>query len=252
MFPHDLAALCVGHEFLARPGFRNSAESLIRLDSEELKLKEDLFGLTRIFGIFRSHFTSTHTSGVAACAVALAELAGFSESQCRQMMVAGFIHDLGKLAVPAEILEKSSALSSEEFDIIRTHAYHTDHIFRSIRGFDTIRKWGALHHERLDGNGYPYHLTDKDLPLGSRIMSVADVFVALTEDRPYRKGMVREDALRLIERMVRRAALDGSIAALLESHFDEINAVRIAAQDQAAEEYRQFVRQAGELMECCT
>ena len=82
-------------------------------------------------------------------------------------------------------------------------------------------------------------------------MSVADVFVALTEDRPYRKGMVREDALRMIERMVRRAALDGNIAALLESHFDEINSVRIAAQDQAAEEYRQFVRQAGELMECC-
>ena len=260
MFPHDLATafrqVAEREFFWLEAVSATSAESLDQaFDGEELKLEEDLFGLTRLFCRvidFRSHFTSTHTSGVAACAVALAELAGFSEPQCRQMMVAGFIHDLGKLAVPAEILEKSSALSPEEFDIIQTHAYHTDHILRFIRGFDTIRKWGALHHERLDGNGYPYHLTGKDLPLGSRIMSVADVFVALTEDRPYRKGMGREEALRAVDRMVRNSALDSGIAALLVSRFDEINAVRISAQNQAAEEYLQFVRQAGELMECCT
>jgi HD-GYP domain-containing protein (c-di-GMP phosphodiesterase class II) len=219
-----------------------------------LKLGQDLFGLTRLLCRvidFRSHFTSSHTSGVAACAVALSELAGFSEYGRRQMMIAGFIHDLGKLAVPTEILEKPSALTREEYDIIRTHAYHTDHILRQVRGFDTIRKWGALHHERLDGKGYPYHLTEKDLPLGSRIMSVADVFVALTEDRPYRKGMARDDVLRVLERMVQRTALDSGVVALLEARFDEINEVRIAAQNEAEKEYIQFVRQAGEILERC-
>jgi HD-GYP domain-containing protein (c-di-GMP phosphodiesterase class II) len=254
MFPHELTAVfrtVAEREFFWLEAVSASAaESLAQaFDGEELELEEDIIGLTRLFCRvidFRSHFTSTHTSGVAACAAALAELMGFSKTQCLQMMFAGFIHDLGKLAVPAEILEKASSLSTEEFDIIRTHTYHTDHLLRNIRGFDTIRKWGALHHERLDGKGYPHHLTGKDLPPGSRIMSVADVFVALTEDRPYRKGMLREDALRVIERMVRMSALDSSIAALLVAHFDEINAVRIAAQNQAAEEYRQFVRLAGE------
>ncbi len=219
-----------------------------------LELGDDLFGLTRLFCRvidFRSHFTSCHTSGVAACAVALAELAGFSEYERRQMMVAGFIHDLGKLAVPAEILDKPSALTREEFDIIRTHAYHTDHLLRQVKGLDTIRKWGALHHERLDGKGYPYHLTGKDLPLGSRIMSVADVFVALTEDRPYRKGMCRDEALRVLERMVQKAALDGEVVALLNARFEEINEVRIYAQNEAEKEYIQFVHQADEMLERC-
>jgi HD-GYP domain-containing protein (c-di-GMP phosphodiesterase class II) len=220
----------------------------------DLRLGEDLTGLTRLICRvidFRSHFTSSHTSGVAACAVALAGLAGFSEFRRRQMMVAGFIHDLGKLAVPAEILEKPSALTREEFDIIRTHAYHTDNILSQVRGLDTIRKWGALHHERLDGKGYPYHLTDRDLPFGSRIMSVADVFVALTEDRPYRKGMGRDDVLRVLDRMVQRTALDSGVVALLETRFDEINEVRIAAQNEAENEYGEFVRQAREILDCC-
>jgi len=222
--------------------------------TEELDCSENLAGLTSLICRvidFRSRFTATHTSGVAASAVALAELAGFSEFDCSQMEVAGYIHDLGKLAVPAEILDKNSMLTKEEFDIVRTHTFHTDNILKPIRSFDTIRKWGALHHERLDGSGYPFHLTSKDLPTGSRIVSVADAFVALTENRPYREGLDRKEVLMLLGKMVHNAALDNEIVELLSDNFEEINARRIQAQDEASGEYHHFVWQAKQLQETC-
>jgi HD-GYP domain-containing protein (c-di-GMP phosphodiesterase class II) len=184
---------------------------------------ENLFGLTKLFCRiidFRSTFTSTHTCGVAACAEALARMSGFSEVESQLMKVAGFIHDLGKLAVPVEILEKQAGLSKEEFDIIRTHAYHTDQILVPIKVFDTIRSWGALHHERLDGAGYPYHLRADDLSAGSRIMAVADVFVALAEDRPYREGMSQDNVLEVMQKMAESGALDADILVLLRTHFN--------------------------------
>ncbi|MGA7826381.1 MAG: HD domain-containing phosphohydrolase [Geobacteraceae bacterium] len=222
--------------------------------AEELPWDEDL-GISRLICRiidFRSRFTATHTSGVAASAVALAELAGFSESDCRRMEVAGYIHDLGKLAVPAEILDKQSALTKEEFDVVRTHAYHTDNILKPVRGFDTIRKWGALHHERLDGRGYPCHLTAKDISTGARIVSIADAFVALTETRPYRIGLDREETLRLLGRMVQTGALDHELVELLADNFEEINRRRIEAQGEAIMEYCTFVLQAKQLQERCS
>jgi len=252
MFPPELVS--VFRELAARECFwldtvtSTSETGLARfLGEEEIGLDEELMGLSRLFCRvidFRSPFTATHTSAVASCAVALAEMAGFSESDRRRMMIAGYIHDLGKLAVPAEILEKPASLTKEEFNIVRTHTYYTDYILKSLQGFEIIRKWGALHHERLDGSGYPYHLGGDDLELGSRILSVADVFVALTEDRPYRKGLVKGEVLATIRRMVRGSALDGSIVGLLADGFETITALRITAQNEANSEYRHFVRQA--------
>lgn len=236
--------------------FSKSDTNLIQvLGTAELPRDEDLSGLTRLICRvidFRSPFTATHTSGVAASAVALARLAGFSDLDCNRVEVAGFIHDLGKLAVPAEILDKQANLTKEEFDIIRTHTYHTNLILKPIQGFDTIRQWGALHHERLDGKGYPFHLAAKDLPTGSRIVSIADAFVALTENRPYRIGLDRQEVLLLLGNMVRNSALDGELVALLAENFEQTNQRRIEAQDEATGEYRNFIRQAKELQESAT
>lgn len=223
------------------------SESARIFGSEETGQGDDLFGLCRLFCRlidFRSPFTATHTSAVASCAVAMAERAGFSLPDCRRMMAAGYIHDLGKLAVPAEILEKPAPLTREEFNIVRTHTYYTDQVLKTLKGFDTIRHWGALHHERLDGHGYPFHLSGADLSTGSRIMSVADKFVALTESRPYRKGLEREEVLDIMGRMVRDEALDGGIVELLAERFEEITDRRIKVQKEAEQDYRHFLRQA--------
>lgn len=204
-----------------------------------------LLDLARIFSRiidFRSRFTATHSSGVAASAEALARLIGFSERECTMMKVAGFLHDLGKLAVPTEVLEKPGPLSPQERDLIRCHTFHTYRTLENIGDFALINAWASFHHECLDGSGYPFHLTREELSLGSRIMAVADVFTAITEDRPYRRGMESEQALATIGEMVARQALDPLVVEVLRANFALINTVRMEAQAASIREYSQLQR----------
>lgn len=157
------------------------------------------------------------------------------------MKVAGYLHDLGKLAVPAEILGKPGKLTNDEWNIIRSHTYHTHHIVGAIPALEVINTWAAFHHECLDGNGYPFHIKGDDVPLGSRIMAVTDVFTAITEDRPYRKGMTTEEALWVLQQMVADLKLDGSVVSGLREHFDEVNSARVDAQATSEEEYQGVV-----------
>lgn len=206
---------------------------------------EGLLNLSRLFSQvidFRSQFTSTHSRGVAATAETLARLIGFSESECRLMRVAGYLHDLGKLAVPAEILEKPGGLTPEEFNVIRSHTYYTYRILEPIKDLEVVNTWASFHHERLNGTGYPFRYRDEDLSLGSRIMAVADVFTALTEDRPYRKGMEAERTFEVLEQMVESVVLDPRVISLLKDHFDEINSSRIASQKASVECYQMFAQ----------
>lgn len=211
----------------------------LRLDAEVL------LGLARLFSRiidFRSRFTATHSSGVAACAEALARLAGFSDGECTMMRIAGYLHDLGKLAVPVEILEKPGPLTPEERNLIRVHTYHTYRILENIDQLHDIKSWASFHHERLDGTGYPFHLDGRELSLATRIMAVADIFTAVIEDRPYRKGMAREDALGLLQRMSQAMALDSHVVEILTCSFDEVNSYREASQAEAFIEYEEFRR----------
>ena len=192
---------------------------------------------------FRSHFTAAHSSGVAATAEALAECAGFSPRQCRMMRIAGYLHDIGKLAVPREILEKPGKLTPEEFEVMRCHTFHTFTILETLPGLQTINEYGAFHHERLNGRGYPFHHNAENLSLGARIMAVADVFTAITENRPYRQGMKREDALSVLETMARSGALDGKVVKLLSGNSRHISAVRGKSQAQARKTYAHILRE---------
>jgi HD-GYP domain-containing protein (c-di-GMP phosphodiesterase class II) len=189
---------------------------------------------------FKSEFTATHSSGVAAVARALASRAGFSRRECTLFEIAAYLHDLGKLAVPSEILEKKGRLSPEEWSVMRTHVFYTYQVLNPIEILGLAASWGALHQERLNGTGYPFGYREEELPLGARIMAVADVSTGLTEDRPYRKGMTRSEALETIRGMASKGELDGRVVALLERDFDEINRFRADAQGDAAREYETF------------
>lgn len=189
---------------------------------------------------FRSSFTATHSTGVATVARTLASLHSFSEDECLMMQLAGDFHDIGKLVVPESILEKQGPLSPDEFSIIRSHTYYTNRLLGSVTAFDTIRIWGALHHERLNGKGYPFRYNEQELPLGSRIMAVADIFTAITEDRPYRSGMKKVEVLRVMSNMVKQYAIDERIVKVLMEHYDFINDNRILAQEEALQDYRSF------------
>jgi HD-GYP domain-containing protein (c-di-GMP phosphodiesterase class II) len=186
---------------------------------------------------FRSPFTSTHSAGVAATSKALAQLMSFSPWECEMMQTAGYLHDLGKLAIPKEILDKPAPLNDEEYILIKSHTYYTYRVLDLIPGLELIKTWGAFHHERLDGQGYPFGITGEGIPLGSRIMAVADVFTAITEDRPYRAGMEAEAAQRVLHQMAQGGALDGEVVQLLVENFDHIDAIRAEAQREAFEAY---------------
>lgn len=203
----------------------------------------NLEGLAKLFAQvvdFRNRFTATHSSGVAACAEALACWTGFSEQECRMMKVAGYFHDLGKITVPESILLKPGPLTRGEYDIIRGHTFYTYKILSTIEGLEQITNWAAFHHERLDGKGYPFHLKQKELPLGARIMAVADVFTAITEDRPYRNGMNMEAVLKTLQFMVDEQILDGMVVSLLKVNFEAMNEIRKRAQAMAVLEYTEF------------
>ena len=188
---------------------------------------------------FRSPFTAMHSAGVAAAAAGLGRLAGMAEAEQAMLKIAGDLHDIGKLKTPRAILEKPGKLTESEFNVMKEHAYDSFLILSEVRGLEQIADWAALHHEKLNGSGYPFHLKSGQIPLGSRIMAVADVFSAVTEDRPYRKGMEREAAVRVLENNADRGALSRNLVALLIRHYDELSALRMEASQAAGQRYRE-------------
>ena len=192
---------------------------------------------------FRSPFTAMHSAGVAATAAALAKRAGMSEDECRQIRIAGYLHDIGKLKIPNKILEKPGKLTDEEFHIMKEHAYFTWLILKDVKGFEQITAWAAFHHEKLNGTGYPFHLLQDELPLGSRIMAVADIFSALTEDRPYRKSMEKEKVMDILTGDARRGLISSGIVEYLISNYDEINQLRAYESKAASRKYRESLEQ---------
>jgi HD-GYP domain-containing protein (c-di-GMP phosphodiesterase class II) len=225
------------------------APSLDVMMSKNVYFSKEIIGLgtlrqfAKIFAHlidFRSRFTATHSSGVAAVASELAIIDGFSAHECQLMEIAGFLHDLGKLTVPSTILEKNGALDAAEVHCIKKHTYYTYAVLSKITGLEHIATWAAYHHERLSGNGYPFHVKDEDFSKLARIMAVADVMTALTEDRPYRLGMKREKAVKTLLAMAESGGLDKNIVELANKHFSRINEVRISAQLKAQKEYKAF------------
>jgi len=146
------------------------------------------------------------------------------------MLIAGYLHDLGKLVISKDILHKQGNIDNEERIVIRSHTYYTYRLLENIKGFETINKWASFHHEKLNGQGYPFRLPGDSIPLGSRIMAVADVFTAITEDRPYRAGMLLEKALAVLDSMVTDGSLCPLVVAALKAHARDINEARKTAQ----------------------
>lgn len=189
---------------------------------------------------YRSRFTATHTSGVAAVAGFLAPLAGIVGAAGRRVAIAAGLHDLGKLAVPSETLEKERALSGSEQAEILGHPLNGWRVLSRVRGLEDINQWANLHHERLDGSGYPFHMPAERIPLESRIVAVADVFTALTEERPYRRGRSGREAVAILRGMADNGSLDPDVVALMAEHREEAAAIRRIAQHGAAERYLTF------------
>ena len=189
----------------------------------------EVMGLARIFARIvdaKSPFTAEHSRGVAGLARFLGEQAGLGQETCEKLEIAGLLHDLGKLRVPDEILDKPNRLDEVERQVINTHSFETYQILRRIQGFEEITLWASYHHEEPGGRGYPFHLDADRLPLEARIMRVADIFQAMVQDRPYRHGLATDEVMAFLERLAAQGRLDDKVLALATASLDE--AMRVA------------------------
>ena len=148
----------------------------------------------------KTPYTARHSTNVARYAVAILVTMGGDADVCRDALRAGLLHDIGKLGVSNRILDKPTTLTDMEFGEIRKHPRWTWEILERVSAFSGFAREAAQHHERLDGRGYPWKMEGPQLGLLSRVLAVADVYEALTADRPYRAGLDVPDVLDIMRR----------------------------------------------------
>jgi HD-GYP domain-containing protein (c-di-GMP phosphodiesterase class II) len=150
----------------------------------------------------KSPFTRGHSERVALFTDLIAEEMHCTQEHRRFLRRAALLHDIGKLAISNTILDKPDKLTEEEFASIKTHPVHSTAILRGVSAFAAMADVAGHHHERLDGKGYPHGLRGEQIGIDTRIVTVADVFDALTADRPYRKAMTPANAFTIMDKEV--------------------------------------------------
>lgn len=166
--------------------------------------------MTRIID-YKSSFTSDHSKGVAEKAERMARFYGWPEEKVLRFFFAGALHDIGKIFISHDILEKPGKLESKEFDQMKNHAAGTLHILSQIRGLEDITEWASNHHEKLDGQGYPRGLTADQLTFEDRLMACVDIYQALSEKRPYKEGLPHDEVIKIMRNMASMNKIDGRI-----------------------------------------
>ncbi len=159
----------------------------------------------------RSPFTYEHSKGIAKLARKITLGLGYDDETQNKMYIAALLHDIGKLAISNDILDKNGKLDERERYQMNKHTYYTRWILQQIEGFEDITNYAANHHEKLNGNGYPLHLTSDQIGTLDRIMAICDIYQALTEDRPYRAKMPIEKVWLIIDGMANNNELDKEI-----------------------------------------
>lgn len=148
----------------------------------------------------KDKYTSGHSTRVAKCSVAIAERLGWSKEELQNLQYVALLHDIGKIGVPDAVLNKPSRLTSDEFDIIKKHPSIGKEILKEIHTIPHVQEGALFHHERFDGNGYPYGLKGTNIPLYARIVCIADAYDAMSTDRVYRKHVSTEKMISEYER----------------------------------------------------
>ena len=148
----------------------------------------------------RDDYTSGHCDRLARYAVAIGQALGVDQNMLRALRLGGYLHDLGKIAVRDHILLKAGPLSPGERDLMRNHSTKGEQLILGLRSLEAVRPIIRNHHERWDGSGYPDGLKGEAIPLGARIISVADVYDALRTMRPYKPALPHAEAVTILRR----------------------------------------------------
>lgn len=197
-------------------------EALNQTGSAEL----DTGDAVAIAGLFartidaKSRYTLEHSTRVARIARYLAENNGIRGETLDKIEIAGLLHDIGKLRMPETIIDKPSELSVEERAIMMRHSYDTGHILRRVFPGEPIAEWASLHHENLLGSGYPFHRPASEIPREAQLIAIADIFQALSQDRPYRGPLGCAQVLAEIDELQAQGRVDAEMVELLRAHVE--------------------------------
>lgn len=204
---------------------RDGVTDLLRESLPEIKRDyspEEIRNISDIFAKitdYKSHFTCRHSLGMAVKAKEMGEYYGADEETAAKLYLAGALHDIGKLVVNTEILEKPGKLTAEEYKHIQNHAEATYEILSPIKGFAEITSWASLHHEKLDGSGYPFGRKADELGHYERMMACLDIYQALTEARPYKEGMEHHKAVGILRSLGEKGMLDIQIIEDIDAYY---------------------------------
>ena len=192
-------------DFLTKPvnnsELRARVRSLMRLKrfTDELDSAESIILSLALTVEARDTYTGGHCERMAAYAATLGMHLGLSGDEVGALRRGGYLHDIGKVAIPDSVLQKAGPLTADEFEIVKRHTTIGDRLCGNLRLLRMVRPIVRCHHERTDGSGYPDGLSGEEIPLLAQIMGVVDVYDALTTNRPYRPAMSPEDACATLE-----------------------------------------------------
>lgn len=224
-------------DFLSKPVNRQEllarTRSLLRLKefTDELDNAETvLFSLA--LGIeAKDPYTRGHCDRLSAYSEAMGVRLGLPREQCVALRRAGVVHDIGKIGVPEHILLKQEPLSGVEWQIMKEHPITGERICSPLKSFRLVLPIIRHHHEKLDGTGYPDGLKGDKIPLTARILQITDIYDALITDRPYRKALPHEEAIRIMRNEARCGWWDNSLVdefdALLARQAPEVEAINV-------------------------
>lgn len=225
-------------------------EELYEIFSKKIVDREEVIGYAKMLAYaidFRSKATVVHTISVQEISVQIAKILDLDEETTMKIKVASMLHDIGKISIPVEILEKPGKLTSEEYDKIKNHAIVGYRILSDL-GLDDIRDISSLHHEKLDGTGYPFRLKGDDIRLEARIVAIADIISALADRRSYKREFSNEKVISILSDMALNNKIDSDICKVVIDKYDFImDRVRantkemLTIYDNIIEEYKEIL-----------
>lgn len=203
----------------------DNIEDSLKAEVPLYEQKMDIDEVLKIMSVFskiidsKSQFTQKHSDGLAKKIHKMCENYKYNHHEKMKLVIAGKLHDIGKLAIPIEILDKPKKLDVEEIAIMKKHSYYTNRCLSNIDGFEDIARWASNHHEKLNGSGYPKGLKADELDFNSRLVACLDIYQALTEERPYKKPFSHKEAIEILETMALNNEIDSDITTDIDEVF---------------------------------